>query len=282
MNARIPARYSTLDASLPAEPDLCPTVPIMIAERGSEPDDAAPDGGSVADPSPGRPGRPGQRWRVRRAVHGLLVTPWFAASTGFVIAAGMWLHSPHASITFPSAIGTIHCRTPGCIAEGGKGSGALASSAPGQRLRINHGRRGTGQSVSASKVTAGLKFTFTVLWHGHDAFGAAISISGGQSLGDWQLAFRLPGTQIQSVFGAEWLQSARGDGGTASPFHQDFGQPADQDQVSFRVFGTGNLSRPTQCTFDGARCRFTVTSAGDGGHDPGGASPGGDSNSRQE
>ncbi len=193
------------------------------------------------------------------------MTPWFAASTGFVIAAGMSLYSPHANITFPSAIGTIHCRLEGCVTPGGKGSGSLASSAPGQRLRTRHEGRRSGRSGGANEATARLRFTFKVLWHGHDSFGAAISISTSRPLAEWQLAFRLPGTQIQNVFGAEWLQSASGDGGTASPFHVDLGRAADHDRVSFKIFGTGNLSSPTSCTFDGATCTFKVITAGKDG-----------------
>jgi hypothetical protein len=211
------------------------------------------------------PGRGPGHGRVSRAVRGLLLTPWFAASTGFVIAAGMWLYSPHASITFPSAIGTIHCRLHGCVTPGGKGSGSLASSAPGQRLRTRHERHGSGRSGGASERRAGLTLTFTVRWHRHDSFGAAISISGRRSLGAWQLAFRLPGTQIRDVFGAEWVQSATGDGGTASPFNVDFGRTGDHDRVSFWIIGTGSPSSPTSCTFDGATCTFKVTSAGKDG-----------------
>jgi Cellulose binding domain len=288
-----------------AEADLSPTVPIMLAIpgmlasvsradpvlitshdaahdgaviEGTVPDGISADGISADgaaryDPEPGAPAlRPAPRppgpslgWRVRRVVRGLLMTPWFAASTGFVIAVGMWLYSPHASITFPSAIGTIHCRLHGCVTQGGNSSGSVASSAPGQRLRTRHVGRGSEQSAAAAKRTAGLAFTFTVLWRSDQSFGVAISISGRRSLGTWQLAFRLPGTQIQNVFGAEWLQSASEDGGTASPFHADFGPAPDTDAVTFRVDGTGSLSAPTSCTFDGARCTFTVTSAGKDG-----------------
>ncbi|MGO8956323.1 MAG: hypothetical protein ACLQFR_02955 [Streptosporangiaceae bacterium] len=195
---------------------------------------------------------------VRSALRGLLVTPWFAASTGFVIAAAMWLYSPHASISFPSAIGTVHCQLQGCATPGGRGS--LATSAPGQRLAPKHEGGGTEQQVGASKITAGLKFTFTVLWHRQNSFGAMVTISGRRSFGSWHLAFRLPGTQIQNVFGAEWLQLASHDGGTASPFDPASGWPAGHRRVSFRVFGTGNPGRPTSCTFDGASCTFKVTS----------------------
>ena len=165
--------------------------------------------------------------RTSRAVRGLLLTPWFAASTGFVIAAGMWLYSPHASISFPSAIGTVHCQLRGCALPGGKGSGSLASSAPGQRLRTKHRHAGTEQQAAAGKTAAGLRFTFAVLYQGHESFGAIITISGRGSLGSWRLAFRLPGTQIQNVFDAEWLQLASRDGGTASPFEGTFGRPSD-------------------------------------------------------
>ena len=290
----------TAPRTLPAvsHPDRSRTVPHYDGDDGTVVDgtarhDAAVDGTDLAgssvggtaryDPEPGAPAlRPDPApsrggGRTRPAVRRLLMTPWFAASTGFVIAAGMSLYSPHASITFPSAIGTIHCRWQGCVTPGGKSSGSLASSAPGQRLRTRHEGGGSGRSGGANEGTARLRFTFMVLWHGHDWFGAKISISGSRSLGDWQLAFRLPGTQIQDVFGAEWLQSASGDGGTASPFHVDSGGAADHVPVSFRIFGTGSLSRPTSCTFDGATCTFKVISAandGAGGSD-GGRSRGG-------
>ncbi len=218
---------------------------------------------------------PGPGRRVSRAVRGLLLTPWFAASTGFVIAAGMWLYSPHASISFPSAIGTVHCQLRGCLTPGGDGSGSLASSAPGRRLPTKH--RHTGQEAAGRNGAAGLRFTFAVLYHEHQSFGAIITISGKRSLGSWHLAFRLPGTQIQNVFSAEWLPLASNDGGTASPFDGTLGRLADQGGVRFQVFGTGRLTRPTDCVFDGAACTFKVTSApkdrhpGYGGHHHGGS-----------
>ncbi len=270
-------------------PDLTPTVPIMLTA------DAAAAGGALAGsaligsvfgspasagpvraaPGLGGPAAGSGIW-MRTVVRRLLVTPWFAASTGFVIAAGMWLHSPHASISFPPAIGTVHCQLHNCQVPGGKGSGSLTSSVPGQRLPIRHvhKRPAAGQSATARQSIAGLRFTLTVLWHGHNSFGAVITISGRRSLGSWQLAFRLPGTRIENVFGAEWVQLASSDGGTASPFEGQFGQPADQGGVSFRVFGTGSLGRVTHCTFDGAACSFKVTAAGPDGQ-PGAGQPGG-------
>ena len=49
------------------------------------------------------------------AVRGLVATPWFAAATGFVVAAGLWIYSPHAELKFPSsAVGTVPCTAQGC------------------------------------------------------------------------------------------------------------------------------------------------------------------------
>ena len=119
-----------------------------------------------------------------------------------------------------------------------------------------------------------------MLWQGHDSFSAVVTISGRRSLGSWHLAFRLPGTQIQNVFGAEWVQSANPDAGTASPFEREFGRPAGHDGVSFQVFGSGNLSKPTSCVFDGATCTFKLTAGhrdhgGGGGYGGGGYGGGG-------
>ena len=270
------------------DPDLSPTVPMMLGEPGVMLSPRLIDPPPLRDPGPSRPAQVKGR-RVRSALRGLLVTPWFAASTGFVIAAGMWLYSPHASISFPSAIGTLQCPVHGCLTSGGKGSGSLTSAAPGQRLKTQHKGSRTERQTAASTSAAGLTFTFTVLWQGHNSFGAMIAIAGRRSPGSWQLAFRLPGTQIQNVFGAEWLPLTSSDGGTASPFEGTSGRPSDQGGTSFRVFGTGSLTGPTGCTFDGATCTFKVTSAhsdwpgsdghqgsgGGGGQDGGGGGQGG-------
>ncbi len=101
-----------------------------------------------------------------------------------------------------------------------------------------------------------------------------VTISARRSLGHWHLAFRLPGTQIQDVFGAAWVQSARPDAGTAGPFDGAYGRPADDGGVSFQVLGNGTVSKPTGCVFDGVACTFTVTS-GHHDHHHGGDGPGG-------
>jgi hypothetical protein len=189
------------------------------------------------------------------------VTPWFAASTGFVIAAALWVYSPHAELNFPYAIKKVPCYVQGCM-NLPNGPGSLATKTPGQRLR-QHKTSGAALPGGAGRSAAsGLKFAFTVLSHADGQFVARITISGKHPLGSWRLFFRMPGAQIGSVLGAQWLPSPHLDRATVSAEQPRYGRQDSQNEVSFFVFGSGAVKKPVGCRYDGAACTFTA-SAGD-------------------
>jgi hypothetical protein len=242
---------------------------------------------------PGRPrgSRPGGRpaaagsGLLREAARSLLVTPWFAAGTGFVVAAGLWIYSPHTELRFPDAApGVSLCPSAGCATDPGRGAGSLTATTPGTHIsspaaRSRHSARPTVSRHHAA--SSGLVFKFTVLWQRHGSFGAAITVSGHQVPKAWQLSFDLPGVRIGYVMGVSWRTSASGDGGVASPLilpsgggpggggpsggpgPTGFGPSGRQHAhgavipvISFVITGSGSTAAPADCVFDGAACTF--------------------------
>jgi hypothetical protein len=230
------------------------------------------------------PGAPDTGPRVMRgAARSLLVTPWFAAGTGFVIATGLWIYSPHTELRFPdSAPGVSVCSSRGCVTDSPKvGGGSLATGAPGQRITGSQPKtsKKTAKSdvVTNSKPTAGLKFKFIVLWRQGETFDAYITVSGHSVPTSWRLSFEIPGVQIDYVTGVSWQPMSSKDGGTASaPAWQpgtDTGNAGTGDGsdaaanangvaahdgpvISFSVSGTGSVGLPSTCSFDGSTCKF--------------------------
>ena len=211
------------------------------------------------DPAKDRPpaNRPGM---LRGSARNVLVTPWFAAGAGIVIAAAMWIYSPHAELKLPSgAVGEVPCQIQGCGPAAKYGAGS-PSTTQGQRIvhRARSGRAATGKGEANRRdAVSGLKFEFTLLWQRHDSFGAMISVLGEHPLGSWRLTFTMPGAKIRYVVGAEWRPLASRDGGTASATRWHFDNHDGQHGASFVVFGSGTASTPATCEFDAAVCTFS-------------------------
>ncbi len=204
------------------------------------------------------------------AVRGLLVSPWFAAGAGFVIAAGAFLYAPHAELEFGNAIGVTQCRLAECNQTTEQGAQGLTAGSGAAPLT-------DGTTPAAS---AGLTFRYTVDWQGHGAFQMVLTVTAKHAIGDWRLALVIPGASRVSVVGATWKPSGT-DGGTAtgtttgtgasqqgvarpdwpgfSPSTQGPGGHAgDQpDSVSLIVRGFGTPAAPTNCAFNGAPCQFS-------------------------
>jgi hypothetical protein len=207
------------------------------------------------------------------AARGLVVTPWFAAATGFVVAAALWIYMPHAEFRFPSsAVGVVPCQPQACNAAAGQGG---APTTTGRQPIASSGKTiglGTGQPDPTGRTAAyGLKFSYAVIWQGQDKFEVKITITGRHALRAWKLAFAMPGDQISVVVGAAWRPSGT-DGGIASapsdssPGAQSSGDHSDSggsnahersDVISFQIFGEGTPVMPTGCQFDGANCTFS-------------------------
>jgi hypothetical protein len=213
---------------------------------------------------------------VSRWVRGSLVTPWFAAGAGIVVAALLAVESPHQVLSFGPPV-YQHCSSQHCTAGVRPTPGSLAGSTPG--VPIKHAQpanvrraavgphafagepaRSAGNRAAPAHPPAAPVVTvhFQLLGRhrpGYRGFAALITLQGSKP-GDWTLRFVLPGAQIERVWGAHWRPSPSDDGGTAT------GQPwpwphSDGDQARIAILGTGTSGPPTGCVFDGARCSFS-------------------------
>ncbi len=231
----------------------------------------------------GQPGGPAQpQGMLQGAARGLLVNPWFAAGTGFVVAAGMWIYAPHASLHFSIAnprvpdVTTQPGGTPGNALGKGKQAGGST-------------RAGTAGTKASRSAASGLTFRFNVLWQQNGAFAETFTITSKHAIERWQLSFKIPGAKITRVVGGslQWLPHGRV---IVSPYHPQAndhdepngGMPGGGDsqygvglrtsgsgradngkgrhqrhEVTITVFGTGSPGQPTDCSFNGASCTFS-------------------------
>jgi hypothetical protein len=277
VNAAVAAARTALATTRRPGSDVADTAPLAQLT-----DDAAPRSGT-AGPDPPDARRAGWPAIARGATRGLIATPWFAAGTGFVLAAALWIHSPHAELRLPSGAVGQPCAQVSCAAVASPGTGSLAITTPGVPIPHAHkhaktSRQGT-DTTSGRAASAGLTFTFQVLWQRHGTFDAMISVTGHRPPGHWQLAFQLPGDSITYVMGANWLPSPGGAGGVASALTGRAGQPghgpggpgagyASPHGVEFMVVGSGTPATPVGCFYNGASCTFTA------GPPPGARPPG--------
>ena len=245
--------------------------------------------GSTPQPAAaGGPRRP-QRQRLRRhaaatgvsrprRMRGLLITPWFAAGAGFVIAAALALNSPHTVLTYrpntepcvgnctstgPSR-GSAALATPGVQiktaspARTGDGAHARRRSSTGAGPTGGHRGGGTGTSVGAG-------VGFRVLFNKYNQFSALITIPAGQTAHGWSLQFKIPGTQITRVWGAQWLpgRSRRRAGHHARPR----GRPEQPGagRARSRLAGLAGVAEPPRLVAR-ARQRVPGRRAGPSGH----------------
>ena len=160
-------------------------------------------------PPPG----PGPARRPPRRMRGMLVTPWFAAGAGFVIAAALALNSPHTVLTYkPNMVpcaGT-RCQEPGALATT-RPKVQLKQARPAQ-VSTPPSRSRHHRTTSAAGVLVG----YREVWQHNGEFAAIITIPAQQAQHGWNLRFRFPGRHVTSVWGALWHASPSGDGGLAS------------------------------------------------------------------
>jgi hypothetical protein len=216
--------------------------------------------------------RPGTRRPVPRGwLSGSLVNPWFAAATGLVIAAGLYLYSPHKGITYlPNVTGPpAHCQVQGCTQDPPHQS--LASRGPSQRIRP--ARHSHSRSLSSGATVAArhhILVHLAVIRHDRNGFVAEVTLRGRQKLGSWRLAFSLPGAQIHRVVGAQWQASGphAGVATAADPFGGGWPYGGhhhgrwhgyhhlNRRVAQFWIIGSGSTAGATGCEFDGQHCVF--------------------------
>jgi hypothetical protein len=198
-----------------------------------------------------------QRFRLVRS---LLLTPWFAAGAGIVIAAAVAVGSP-AALTYSRAGPSVPC-SPGCTGPAPQRPG-VATASPGVALKVSGGhRRGAASGGSASAHTAksgGARYQlgYQVIGHRRRAFIAIITMPGDLKPGTWSLAFSLPSARVERVWGALWQPSGDRNGGTALGPTQWAGRPPRAAGArQFLVLARGTSKTPSNCTLNGVSCSF--------------------------
>ena len=207
---------------------------------------------------------------VAGAVRGMIIAPWFAAATGFVVAAGLWIYSPHAELKFPdSAIGVVPCAGHGCAAAASHDGGAIVATT--RPPVVSEGTPTAAvETAGAGRATlVGLTFRYSVLWQEQGKFTVLIKITSNHVLHAWKLKFAMPGDDIDKVFGAGWLPSGTGSGTASGPGGGATGQwpqspggdvtSRDGRVISFMVIGQGTPVAPTGCSFNGVSCSFSFS-----------------------
>jgi hypothetical protein len=181
-----------------------------------------------------------------RRMRGLLVTPWFAAGAGFVIAAALSLNSPRTILTFrpnnaPSQSKCGDCQSPE----------SAPTSKPGVQIRsVNPAAiGGMGGSGPVVPIQLGSEL--------NGVFSVTFTLPPSQVGNGWKLRFALPGREITQVIGApHWQPDAAYDGGVAAgPAHS--GQVSTTPvAVGFTVWVTGSPVDPVDCQLNGHPCHF--------------------------
>jgi hypothetical protein len=194
-----------------------------------------------------------------------MLTPWFAVATGFVVAAGLWIYSPHAELKFPgNALGVVPCKSVHCGQAPPNGINLPDGAAS---MPITNGQSGGRVLTSPARTV-----TFSVLWQSRGKFGMLIRLTGSRVPRIWHLTFELPGVKIIGVQGAAW-HPAGSSGGTASwqpsyALWRAAEQSGSGDHLgheagtSFIVVGKGTPVAPTFCSFNRASCNISWAASG--------------------
>jgi len=290
LTAAVAAAPPGLAATAPSDADAARTEPLPLRSTvpRRRPDSQrapASDAGRRAVSGRRRPltSHPtGSGGALGGAARGLLVSPWFAAAAGFVIAGSLWIYSPHTELTFPDlAIGTSRCSDATCDGPTTEahGSGSkLATPAPGRttKSRQNSGKTaGAGTAPVRTEVRrAHVSVGYHVTIQNDHRFSLSVTVSGKHIPQRWRLAFTIPGVQVQGAVFANWTASTS-DSGTARPTYEagwpgsggrqngdsshglsGAGLGGQRGRFEFVIFGTGTPGQPTGCTYDGDACTF--------------------------
>jgi hypothetical protein len=196
-------------------------------------------------------------------VRSLLVTPWFAAGAGVVIAAALAVDSQAALTYAPNSPGVpgVRCAVSGCGSPAPDRAPAVATASPGVPFLSGTPRR-EGPAASPGPPSgpgAVYQLGYQVIQRWDSGFVAVITLPGKAKPGAWNLQLSFPSARVDRVWGALWQPSGPGDAGTAlgpwpwrghGPGH---GKPDDR-QLMLSV--TGVPTSPSGCRLDGSACSF--------------------------
>jgi hypothetical protein len=236
-------------------------MPRHRRERGQWRRALGREGGSWRSALRGRPGPGGpHRFRLARS---LLLTPWFAAGAGIVIAAAVAVDSPAVLTYSPSGPG-VRCSVSHCVHSSPDRVPGVATATPGVALKTpgahQRGAAGAGSGPSrAAQAGAGAGYLvgYQVIRHRRHGFVAIITMPADLKPGFWSLEFGFPSARVDRVWGALWQASGNGQGGTALGPQQWTGQPPGApDPGQLVVLASGTPTTPSSCTLDGVNCSF--------------------------
>jgi hypothetical protein len=183
---------------------------------------------------------------LARSLRSLVVTPWFAAGAGLMIAAAVAIGSPPA-LTYGPAVPELRCSAGGCtgLAQGHRPG--LAAAGPGVALQDGGGAASAGRRPGAPAVGVPYeRVEYQIITDGLPGFVVVITLPGGLKPGSWHLQFGFPAARIDRVWGARWQPSGNGQAGTATGRGH-----------RLTVWADGAPAAPSGCRLDGVRCGFS-------------------------
>jgi hypothetical protein len=200
-----------------------------------------------------------QRFRLARS---LMLTPWFAAGAGIVIAAAVAVGSPAALTYSPTSPG-VRCSANPCAGPA-PDRPDVATASPGVVLQVRGGQpRGAGAARSGPPRSAkaggrgGYQVGYQVIGARRHGFVAIITMPGDLTPGSWSLAFAFPSARVDRVWGALWQASGNGAGGTArGPLQWTGHAPEAPGARQFVVLASGSPTAPSSCRLNGVSCSF--------------------------
>jgi hypothetical protein len=189
-----------------------------------------------------------------------MMTPWFAAGAGIVIAAALAVDSQAALTYAPSAPGAS-CSVSGCATPASGHPPDLTTARPGVALKTR-GAQSAGAEAASPGLgpgdragdRAGYQLGYQIVRRWHSGFVATITMPGDLKPGTWSLVFSFPSARVDRVWGAAWQPWRNGEGGTAVEPWPSHGRGAHARQL--RVSATGKPTDPSRCKLDGVSCGY--------------------------
>ena len=224
---------------------------ILAPARGARRAARRPLGSGEAQAAARGPGR-----ERRRLARSLMVTPWFAASAGIVIAAALAVDSPTGLMYVPNGP-AVHCPASSCTGSASSPPG-VTTEVPGVRLRPGTAPR-AGRASAPVRHHAVCQLDYQVVRSWPGGFVAVITLPAGLKPGAWSLRFGFPSARVDRVWGARWQPSRHGHAGTATGSWRPHGDdPRDRglDGRRLMIFASGVPTLPSGGRLDGVSCEF--------------------------
>jgi hypothetical protein len=215
---------------------------------------------------------PGTCRRRLAVARSLMVTPWFAAGAGIVIAAALAVDSP-AALTYVPAGPAVRCPAGNCPGAAPSRGPDVAAATPGVPLPPGSGpNAGTSAGLAPhAGNAAAYELGYQVVRRSPGGFLATITMPANMRPGPWTLHLAFASARVDRVWGARWQPSGNGDAGTAAGLAgapgpgrasgpwPGRGRGHGQGQPGggrVTISATGTATTPSACRLDGVSCRF--------------------------